>query len=116
MGKTNFIIVSNRLPLIIKKNEEGKIEIQKGAGGLVTAMAPVLRNRNGTWIGWSGYVQEKEDDEDISKTIQSAISGYRVKPVKLNAEELKNYYEGFSNSILLPINIIGMSPACSRIT
>ena len=103
MDKTNFIIVSNRLPLIIKKNKEGKIDVQQGAGGLVTAMAPVLKNRNGTWIGWSGYVQEKEDDDNISETIQSAISGYRVKPVKLNSDELKNYYEGFSNSILWPL-------------
>lgn len=101
--KSHIIIVSNRLPLIVKKTEEGEIEVGKGAGGLVTAMAPVLKNRNGTWIGWPGYVQEQDMDEKSLPAIQSAASGYSVKPVMLNSEELKNYYEGFSNSIIWPL-------------
>lgn len=102
-SKKHIIIVSNRLPLIIKKTQEGEIEVGQGAGGLVTAMAPVLRNRNGTWIGWPGFVQEADTDDKMLPAIQSAISGYHVKPVMLSSDELKNYYEGFSNSILWPL-------------
>ena len=101
--ESHIIIVSNRLPLILKKTENGKIEVGKGAGGLVTAMAPVLKNRNGIWIGWPGYVQETDIDDTKSPAIQSAGPGYSVKSVMLNSEELKNYYEGFSNSILWPL-------------
>jgi len=108
MGKKNpenshIIIVSNRLPLILKKAEDGKIKVGKGAGGLVTAMAPVLKNRNGIWIGWPGYVQEEDIDDTMLPAIQSAGPGYSVKSVMLNSDELKNYYEGFSNSILWPL-------------
>ncbi|MEA1969308.1 MAG: hypothetical protein U9N77_13965, partial [Thermodesulfobacteriota bacterium] len=59
---SHIIIVSNRLPLILKKSGDGKIEVSKGAGGLVTAMAPVLKNRNGIWIGWPGYVHKENVD------------------------------------------------------
>jgi trehalose 6-phosphate synthase/phosphatase len=101
--KNNFIIVSNRLPVIVKRNEQGEIEVGKGSGGLVTAMEPVLRHRNGTWIGWPGSLQKADMDAKLLPAIQSAISGYCVKPVMLGSEELKNYYEGFSNSILWPL-------------
>jgi trehalose 6-phosphate synthase/phosphatase len=100
---SHIIIVSNRLPFLLKKAEDGKIEVGKGAGGLVTAMAPVLKNRNGIWIGWPGYVQEQDIDGTMLPAIQSAISGYSVKSVMLSSNELKNYYEGFSNSIIWPL-------------
>ncbi len=101
--KRHIIIVSNRLPFILKKTSDGNIEIGKGAGGLVTAMAAVLKNRNGIWVGWPGYIQETDSDGSMLPVIQSAASGYSVKPVMLNSYELQNYYEGFSNSILWPL-------------
>ena len=101
--KSHIIIVSNRLPLILKQTDDEKIEVGKGAGGLVTAMAPVLKNRNGTWIGWPGFVQKTDIDDNMLPALQTAASGYSVKPVMLNSDELKNYYEGFSNSIIWPL-------------
>ncbi len=103
LKKGHIIIVSNRLPFILEKTADGNIEVGKGAGGLVTAMAPVLKNRNGTWIGWPGYVQEADIDDSMLSAVESAASGYNVKPVILNSDELKNYYEGFSNSIIWPL-------------
>lgn len=101
--KSRIIIVSNRLPFILKKNKDGKIEVKKGAGGLVTAMEPILKNRDDTWVGWPGYVQESDSDGSMLSAIQSATSGYNIKPVMINSEELKNYYEGFANSIVWPL-------------
>ena len=101
--KDHIVIISNRLPFILGKKEDEKIEIKQGAGGLVTAMAPVLKKRNGTWIGWPGYVQESDINGSLLPEIQSAASGYSVKPVMLSSDELKNYYEGFANSIIWPL-------------
>ena len=104
MGKNNtIVIVSNRLPFILGKNKNGKTEVKKGAGGLVTAMAPVLKNRKGTWVGWPGYVEETDIDDNLLAAVESEATGYRVQPVMLSAEELKMYYEGFSNSIIWPL-------------
>lgn len=102
-GKNNIIIISNRLPFVLGKKVDGTIEVKRGAGGLVTAMAPVLKNRNGTWVGWPGYVQERDIDNSMLAAIESQVSGYNVKPVMLNADELNQYYEGFSNSIIWPL-------------
>ncbi len=101
--RNQIIIASNRLPIVIKKAEDGSIQIENGAGGLVTAMAPVLKNRNGTWVGWPGYVQEIDSEGHIGKALESAMTGYCIKPVILSDYELKNYYEGFSNSVLWPL-------------
>ncbi len=103
MDKNNIIIVSNRLPFILKKTENGEVEVKQGAGGLVTAMAPILRKGNGVWIGWPGYVQEEDSDGTMLSAIQTAASGYSVKPVMINQEELENYYVGFANSIIWPL-------------
>ena len=51
---SRLIIVSNRLPIVLEKGTTGLWSIRPGSGGLVTALAPVLRNRGGTWIGWLG--------------------------------------------------------------
>ncbi len=48
---SRLIIVSNRLPVVLTRGEGGTWQASPGSGGLVTAMAPVLRNRGGSWIG-----------------------------------------------------------------
>ena len=100
---SNIMVVSNRLPFILKKSADGKIEIGQGAGGLVTAMAPILKDRGGKWIGWPGYAEESDVDGSMLPQIHSAASGYSVIPVMITSDELKNYYEGFSNSIIWPL-------------
>jgi len=102
--KNRLIIVSNRLPIVVGKDEEGKIDIQPGSGGLVTALVPVLKNRGGVWIGWSGST-----DEDIHAEIQDLLKknekeyGYTLKCISLNQEEMEKFYLGYSNEILWPL-------------
>jgi trehalose 6-phosphate synthase len=66
-------------------------------------MAPVLRDRGGLWIGWPG-TSEKED-MNLESLLQEAVrdAGYTFKPVPLSAEDVDNYYYGFSNEILWPL-------------
>ena len=52
--KNRLVIVSNRLPVVLSRDNAGDWQLEPGSGGLVTAMAPVLRNRGGLWIGWTG--------------------------------------------------------------
>ncbi|MFT5698584.1 MAG: trehalose 6-phosphate synthase/phosphatase [Desulforhopalus sp.] len=101
--KSNIIIVSNRLPFVFKRSSDGNIDVSQGSGGLVTAMAPILENRGGTWIGWPGYIQESDDDVNLLTEIHTISSDYSIKPVMITADELMSYYEGFSNSIIWPL-------------
>ena len=97
------IIVSNRLPFVIAKDEKGKWTIIPGSGGLVTALAPVLGNRGGLWVGWPGTVEDHEVVMDGLLQEATKDSGYQLQAVMLNAKEMENYYSGFSNEILWPL-------------
>ncbi|MCH7478467.1 MAG: trehalose-6-phosphate synthase, partial [SAR324 cluster bacterium] len=95
-----LIIVSNRLPISLRK-DQGRWLADPSAGGLVTALAPVLRNRGGVWIGWPGV-----PDLDRARSVLDAATrgvGYTLVPVNLTAEDLDQYYYGFSNEIIWPL-------------
>src|SRR6266542_2596754 len=49
-----LIVVSNRLPFALDSTGEDLWTVTPAAGGLVSAVEPVLRERGGTWIGWPG--------------------------------------------------------------
>ncbi|MEE4310599.1 MAG: trehalose-6-phosphate synthase [candidate division KSB1 bacterium] len=98
------IILSNRLPILVSQDDTGQWKIEPGSGGLVTALAPVLKNRGGIWIGWPGTVQEDEVvafDHLLENAIKDA--GYRLVPIFLSDLERERYYKGFSNEVLWPL-------------
>jgi len=102
-SKNRLVIVSNRLPLSISKDGEGLWQAHPGSGGLVTALAPVLRHRGGLWIGWPGTTEG--DAETIKKLLHEATdeTGYHFQPVMLTAEEVNLFYYGFANEVLWPL-------------
>jgi trehalose 6-phosphate synthase/phosphatase len=97
-----MLIVSNRLPVVIEE-DDGEWKMRPGSGGLVTAMAPVLRNRGGVWIGWSGL--ENENAEQIEPLLNQApaATGYRLCSVPLDTDDVDLYYQGFSNEVIWPL-------------
>jgi trehalose 6-phosphate synthase len=102
-SKNRLVIVSNRLPIVLEKDSAGHWHAEPGSGGLVTAMAPVMRDRGGLWIGWPGTAEN--EDLDLKNLLREAVkgSGYRFEPVPLTEEEVSNYYYGFANEILWPL-------------
>lgn len=95
-----LVIISNRLPFILERDGSGW-KVQHGSGGLVTALAPVLRNRGGLWIGWPGTY----GTSDISAAVEQAArtEGYSMVPVRLTEQEIDRYYKGFSNEVVWPL-------------
>ncbi|HIV57265.1 MAG TPA: trehalose-6-phosphate synthase [Candidatus Stackebrandtia faecavium] len=94
-GKSSFIVVANRLPVDRVVDAQGNVGWKRSPGGLVTALHPVLKSENGTWVGWAGSVDESPEPFDLD--------GMHLSPVSLDAEELQFYYEGFSNATLWPL-------------
>ena len=95
-----LMIISNRLPFTLV-HEDSQWKIQPSAGGLITAMGPVLRHRGGVWVGWPGVVDKPAAWDNLQQRIGSL--GYQVAPVFLNEEEIALYYQGFSNEVLWPL-------------
>lgn len=99
-----LLIVSNRLPLRLVKEGPNTWRLDRGSGGLVTALAPVLRNRGGVWIGWPGIPAHK-CPANLSDLLRQAGQdlGYRITPVILTRREQRLFYEGFSNEVIWPM-------------
>jgi trehalose 6-phosphate synthase/phosphatase len=96
-----LLVVSNRLPIVIKKNDAGDWYVGPGHGGLVTALAPVMKKNEGLWIGWPG----NEEELDIAGLLHEFSQGstFALEPVILSPEEVEKYYRGFSNETLWPL-------------
>ncbi len=97
MSKT--IIVSNRLPVkaVVKDNQ---YEFTTAAGGLATGLNSIFsEDKNSVWIGWPGLDVPKEKEADIT----AGLKEQKLLPVFLSAEEITQFYEGFSNEILWPV-------------
>ena len=99
---SRLVVVSNRLPVTIEQ-VDGRWCSQPGSGGLVTALAPVLRQRGGLWIGWPGGVEEKNVDLDAMLADAGVAAGFPFAAVRLTAEERDKFYYGFSNEIVWPL-------------
>lgn len=96
----NVIIVSNRLPISVKK-VNGKLEFTESVGGLSKGLASYAKRGRGTWIGWPGIVSD-ELDEDDKRLITERLAKQHYHPVFLTQKQLDDYYSGYSNNILWP--------------
>jgi len=101
-GPERLIVVSNRLPFSFRQDADGRWHAEPGGGGLVTALLPVLRNRGGMWIGWTGATVEAGELHEALASA-GAGAGYRLEGVSLTAEEMDKFYLGFSNEIIWPL-------------
>jgi trehalose 6-phosphate synthase/phosphatase len=99
MAKT--IIVSNRLPLQIKKKDKN-FEFTPSVGGLATGMKSVHESADSLWIGWTGLDQEDISKEQVPKIKESLLKEKCVE-VNLTHDEVQRYYYGFSNRTLWPL-------------
>ncbi|MCM8783213.1 MAG: trehalose-6-phosphate synthase [Candidatus Omnitrophica bacterium] len=98
-----LIVVSNREPYVhtLKK---GKVVCQKGAGGVITALDPVMRTCKGIWIAQaSGEADRKVADREGKVKVPPEEPLYELKRVWLSKEEDEGYYYGFSNEALWPL-------------
>jgi trehalose 6-phosphate synthase len=98
-----LVIVSNRLPVVLTETDDQQWRVEPGDGGLVNALAPVLRDRGGVWVGWPGAIAE--DGIDVESLLAEATrdSGYTLVPVALTASEHDRFYLGFANEIIWPL-------------
>ena len=96
-----LLVASNRLPVRIVKSEAGSWTVQPGHGGLVTALAPVLKKNGGLWIGWAGNDEEINVGEVLNQAARNFA--FDMKPVLLSTDEVEKYYRGFSNETLWPL-------------
>ncbi|MES1937979.1 alpha,alpha-trehalose-phosphate synthase (UDP-forming) [Salinisphaera hydrothermalis] len=99
-----LVMVSNRLPMSLERTEDNDWQTHPAAGGLVSALDPVMRRRGGVWVGWPGIADEATDTlRDVLDARYNADSAYRLEPVALTRDDIADFYEGFSNEVIWPL-------------
>ena len=97
-----IVVVSNRLPFNFRRLPGGGRVAEPASGGLVTALMPVLRERGGVWIGWPGTLVPPAQ-LGIAAAAASADIGCELVAVPLSAEQVRDFYLGFSNEVIWPL-------------
>ncbi len=102
-----LVIVSNREPYTIKYHGQD-ICLEKTPGGLVSALDPVLKERNGLWICWEGAPKKVAEFDDVSVLDEdidweSLELPYQIQSVALSATEINHYYYGYANTRIWPL-------------
>ncbi|KAK8736897.1 hypothetical protein OTU49_004707 [Cherax quadricarinatus] len=106
--KSPMVVVAHRLPFTLQPDPHtGKLTRKPSAGGLVTAVAPVVVETQGLWVGWSGLHLEDSNVEipeadPNDQTPTAGLKSSQVIPVILPKEKLDDFYD-FCNSTLWPL-------------
>src|SRR5947209_3828766 len=100
-----LLVVSHRLPIVLAREEgdPGRWTARPAGGALTRALAPVLQERGGVWIGWPGIAEERVPG--LRRVLAGAIAqgGQPLRPVSLDAEELREGSERFAGEVLWPL-------------
>ncbi|MDA8871091.1 bifunctional alpha,alpha-trehalose-phosphate synthase (UDP-forming)/trehalose-phosphatase [Flavobacteriaceae bacterium] len=98
---SKFIIVSNRLPIKIQK-EQNQWIFSPTSGGLATGVKSVHENGKSLWIGWPG-ISSDEIEKNEYETLSKGLIEKKFKPIALSNEEIDDFYLGLSNKCIWPL-------------
>lgn len=99
----NLFIVSNREPYM-HVNDGNTVQCIVPAGGLVTALDPIMRACGGIWIAHgSGNADRENSDARGRLPVPPDEPAYTLRRVFLSKEEEEGYYYGFSNEGIWPL-------------
>ncbi|MDQ3076480.1 MAG: trehalose-6-phosphate synthase [bacterium] len=103
LGDYNLIIASSAEPYTHGYYKD-KLVVVRGAGGLITALEPILKLNGGTWIAHGRGAADKEMvDENDRVMMPPGKKLYALKRVWVSKKNLKGWYYGLSNEALWPL-------------
>lgn len=91
-----MIVVSNRGPFRFERNPDGTFTAHRGAGGVVSALLPLLAKRDdATWVAAA------IGDDDVAATTSGAPApGVRARLLPLDPDQQRMHYDIVSNGTL----------------
>jgi trehalose 6-phosphate synthase len=89
------------LVIVVVSNRVARMEADEPiAGGLASALLPVVRNSGAIWVGSSGKVRDASGKDSFAEI--EALGTGALATVDLPEAHYRGYYEGFANSALWP--------------
>jgi trehalose 6-phosphate synthase len=103
LGGAKLIVVANREPYI-HRYRDGEIEWIRPAGGMTTALDPVMRACGGVWVAHgSGDADKDVCDSRGRVRVPPGDPSYVLRRVWLTKDDEDGYYYGLANSTLWPL-------------
>jgi trehalose 6-phosphate synthase len=98
-----LFVVSNREPYVHMRRGNS-VEVVVPPSGVVTAIEPILRACDGTWMAHgNGDADLEMVDENDRLRVPPEDPHYSLRRVWLNKEEEEGYYYGFANEGIWPL-------------
>ncbi|KAK1753192.1 glycosyltransferase [Echria macrotheca] len=99
-GGGRLLLISNRLPITIKRADDGQYTFSMSSGGLVTGLSGLSKTTSFQWYGWPGLEVPEAEAGPMRQRLKDE---YGAVPVFVDDELADRHYNGFSNSILWPL-------------
>ena len=91
---SRLLLVSNRLPITIKRSDDGKYDFSMSSGGLVTGLSGLSKSTTFQWYGWPGLEIPDDEVKDVTTRLKEE---YNAVPVFIDDDLADRHYNGFSS-------------------
>jgi trehalose 6-phosphate synthase len=91
---SKIFVVSNRLPISVRRTDSGCYDICASSGGLICALEGLVGIKGFSWYGWPGIEVPEDDREEI----QLELRKRNAVPIFLEDGVADKYYNGFSST------------------
>jgi len=100
-----LIVVSNREPYEHVWNDaRDEVEVRRPAGGLISALDPLMQSVGGIWVAWgSGDADRESVDAGGRIRVPPEAGAYTLRRLWLTQQDVQHYYLGYSNQLLWPL-------------
>lgn len=96
-GNSRLRIVSNRLPLTIKRSDDGQYNFSMSSGGLVTGLSGLSKTMTYEWYGWPGLQVPENETGHMKEMLKKECNAH---PVFIDDDLADKHYNGFSSTLI----------------
>jgi trehalose 6-phosphate synthase len=93
-GKGRLLLVSNRLPITIKRSDDATYDFSMSSGGLVSGLSGLAKTTKFQWYGWPG-LQIPQNETGLVK--DRLWKEHGAVPIFMDDELADRHYNGFSS-------------------
>lgn len=98
-----LVVVTNREPYVDERTRGGIRQVQK-AGGVVSALDPLLQEFGGEWVAWGSGSADRQTAPGGVRPVPLQDPKYRLHRIYLSEEEVLGYYTRYANQGLWPLS------------
>ncbi len=98
---SRLLIVSNRLPVSVERRK-GELHFKGSVGGVATGLGSYHDSHESLWVGWAD-VPGRLDSMERERIARELHDQHQCVPVFLSADDVRDFYHGYSNKTLWPL-------------